>query len=210
MRSVVDGALVLIWTTTPWTLPSNLAVAVGPDVDYVVVQPQDGSPFADEHPGERVLLAQPRLAAFARELGDEPTVLATVRGADLAGATYHPPFDYFVGHENAHQVLVADFVTIEDGTGVVHLAPAFGEDDMAACDAAGIRPVVPVDARGRFTTQVGDYAGEQVFDANPTIIADLKRVAGPVERRAVAERPVLVRHETYQHSYPHCWRCRNP
>jgi isoleucyl-tRNA synthetase len=210
VRSAVDGALVLIWTTTPWTLPSNLAVAVGPDVDYVVVQPEDGSPFATEHPGERVLLAQPRLAAFARELGEEPAVLATVRGADLAGATYHPPFDYFAGHENAHQVLVADFVTTEDGTGVVHLAPAFGEDDMAACDAAGIRPVVPVDARGRFTTQVPDYAGEQGFDANPTIIADLKRVAGPVGRRAADERPVLVRHETYQHSYPHCWRCRNP
>ena len=209
-RAVVEGALVLIWTTTPWTLPSNLAVAVGPDVDYVVVQPEDGSPFATEHPGERVLLAQPRLAAFARELGEEPAVLATVRGADLAGATYHPPFDYFAGHENAHQVLVADFVTTEDGTGVVHLAPAFGEDDMAACDAAGITPVVPVDQRGRFTNQVGDYAGEQVFDANPMIIADLKRVAGPVERRAADERPVLVRHETYQHSYPHCWRCRNP
>ena len=105
-----------------------------------------------------MVLAAARLGAYARELG-EPTVVGDRPGADLVGRRYTPPFDYFAGHENAHQVLAADFVTTEDGTGVVHLAPAFGEDDMAACDAAGIVPVVPVDSKGRFTAQVTDYAG---------------------------------------------------
>ena len=203
------GELALIWTTTPWTLPSNLAVAVGPDVEYVTVEPAPDSPFGQAHPGERVLLAAPRLAAYARELG-EATVVATTLGRDLAGRRYTPPFDYFVGHENAHQVLVADFVTTEDGSGLVHLAPAFGEDDMAACDAAGIAAVVPVDDGGRFTALVGDYAGQQVFDANKPIIADLKAGTGPLARVAEQQRALVVRHETYEHSYPHCWRCRNP
>jgi isoleucyl-tRNA synthetase len=204
-----SGELLLIWTTTPWTLPSNLAVAVGPDVEYVVAEPAADSPFGQAHPGERVVLAAARLGAYARELG-EATVVSTLSGTELAGRRYTPPFDYFEGHENAHQVLLADFVTTEDGTGVVHLAPAFGEDDMATCDAAGIAPVVPVDERGQFTTQVADYAGVQVFDANKQIIADLRDGTGPLARTAPERRTALVRHETYQHSYPHCWRCRNP
>lgn len=203
-----SGELALVWTTTPWTLPSNLAVAVGPDVEYVVVVPGEG---ASEHlAGERLLLAAPRLAAFARELGEEPTVVERVAGRDLVGRRYTPPFGYFEGHENAHRILAGDFVTTEDGTGLVHLAPAFGEDDMAVCDAAGIAPVVPVDSRGRFTEQVPDYAGLQVFEANPRILADLKAGSGPLAHVDPARRPVVVRHETYQHSYPHCWRCRNP
>ncbi|WP_265523062.1 isoleucine--tRNA ligase [Oerskovia flava] len=204
--SPAAGALLLVWTTTPWTLPSNLAVAVGPDVDYVVVQPGPGSALA----GERVVLGAARLGAYAKELGEDATVVATLAGSDLVGLTYTPPFDYFAGRENAHVVLAGDFVTTEDGTGVVHLAPAFGEDDMAVCDAAGIVPVVPVDARGRFTVEVGDYAGQQVFDANPHIIRDLKGGTGPLARVDERLRTQVVRHETYQHSYPHCWRCRNP
>lgn len=203
------GELALVWTTTPWTLPSNLAVAVGPEVEYVTVEPAEDSPFAQAHPGERVLLAAARLGAYARELGDA-TVVATTRGADLVGRGYTPPFDYFLGHENAHQVLAADFVTTEDGSGVVHLAPAFGEDDMVACEAAGIPAVVPVDARGRFTSLVTDYADVQVFEANKPIIADLKAGTGPLSRVPADLRSVVVRHETYEHSYPHCWRCRNP
>jgi isoleucyl-tRNA synthetase len=203
------GELALIWTTTPWTLPSNLAVAVGPDIDYVTVEPAADSPFAQAHPGELVLLAAPRLAAYERELGDA-TVVATVRGSDLAGRRYTPPFDYFTDRDNVHQVLLADFVTTEDGSGIVHLAPAFGEDDMTVCEAAGITPVVPVDSGARFTTEVHDYAGQQVFDANKPIIADLKAGTGPLARVAAEQRSVIVRHETYEHSYPHCWRCRNP
>ncbi|MCK6210651.1 isoleucine--tRNA ligase [Georgenia sp. EYE_87] len=204
-----SGELALIWTTTPWTLPSNLAVAVGPEIDYVTVRPAEG-PLA----GERVILAAARLAAYARELGEEPEVLATTRGSDLVGLRYAPVFDYFVDHEapgpNAWTVLGADYVTIEDGTGLVHQAPAFGEDDMATCAAAGIGTVVPVDDGGRFTAEVADYAGQQVFEANRAIIADLKKGTGPLARRPEAERAVLVRQETYDHPYPHCWRCRNP
>ncbi|SDC66779.1 Isoleucyl-tRNA synthetase [Sanguibacter gelidistatuariae] len=205
--------VVLIWTTTPWTLPSNLAVAVGPDVDYVVVTPGDDSVLA----GNEVVLGAARLGAYAKELdlGEDPSarVLHTVKGSDLAGRRYAPIFDYFANdpeNPEAHQVLAADFVTTEDGTGLVHLAPAFGEDDMAVCLAAGIQTVVPVDARGRFTTQVPEYAGEQVFDANPVIIKDLKDGTGPLARIDAARRALVLRHETYQHSYPHCWRCRNP
>jgi len=199
------GDLALLWTTTPWTLPSNLALAVGPGIEYVTVVPADGA-LAGEH----VLLAASRLGAYARELGEDPRVVARVPGSALAGLRYTPPFGYFEGRDNAHRVLTADFVSTEDGTGIVHLAPAFGEDDMAVCDAAGIVPVVPVDAKGRFTAEVADYAGRLVFDANPLVIADLKAGTGPLAGVAPAQRAVVVRHETYEHSYPHCWRCRNP
>ncbi|WP_297083967.1 isoleucine--tRNA ligase, partial [uncultured Demequina sp.] len=187
------GAELLIWTTTPWTLPSNLATAVGPEIDYVVVAPAEG-----EFAGRRVVLAASRLAAYGRELGEGAEVLATVPGASLAGLGYQPPFAYFAGIDNAHQVLTGDFVSTEDGTGIVHMAPGFGEDDALVCAEAGIGTVIPVDSKGRFTSEVPDYVGQQVFDANKPIIADLK------------ERGVVLRHETYDHSYPHCWRCRNP
>ncbi|MBD9699594.1 isoleucine--tRNA ligase [Flavimobilis sp. GY10621] len=208
-----SGELALIWTTTPWTLPSNLALAVGPDVDYVVVRAGEGSVVA----GQEVLLGAARLGAYAAELdlGDDPqaAVLRTLTGAELAGRRYTPPFPYFAddaANPAAHQVLAADWVSTEDGTGLVHLAPAFGEDDKEACDVAGIVPVVPIDARGCFTALVPDYAGEQVFDANPQIIRDLKDGTGPLAATPADRRAVVLRHETYQHSYPHCWRCRNP
>jgi len=219
-----SGELLLLWTTTPWTLPSNLAVAVGPDIEYVRVCPGSGSPLH----GEVVIVAASRLAAYERELGafgpaqaaddaegcaeagEQGTLLETLTGTALAGRRYTPPFGYFEGHPGAHRLLLADFVTTEDGTGVVHLAPAFGEDDMVACDAAGITPVVPVDSKGRFTSEVADYAGMQVFEANPRIVADLKAGTGPMKNVPPAQRTVLVRHETYEHAYPHCWRCRNP
>ncbi len=190
------GAHLLVWTTTPWTLPSNQGVAVNPEVTYVVV----------EKDGRRYVLAEARVAAYARELGEEPTVLATFSGAELVGAHYVPPFPYFMDSANAFQVLAADFVSTEDGTGLVHLAPAYGEDDMATAQAAGITAVTPVDAKGRFDTTVPDYAGQHVFDANPQIIRDLKGGSGPAQ----ANGAVLLRHDTYEHSYPHCWRCRNP
>ncbi|MDA4109478.1 isoleucine--tRNA ligase [Mycolicibacterium holsaticum] len=197
-RSELAGAYLLIWTTTPWTLPSNQAVAVNPDVAYVHVRGLDG---------RRYVLAQARVAAYARELGEEPEVLGTVAGRDLIGVRYLPPFPYFTADAgNAFAVLPADFVSTEDGTGIVHMAPAYGEDDMATARAAGIVAVTPVDARGRFDDTVPDYAGQHVFDANPQIIRDLKNQGGP----AAVNGAVLLRHETYDHSYPHCWRCRNP
>jgi isoleucyl-tRNA synthetase len=189
----LDGVLALVWTTTPWTLPSNLAIAVHPDLEYVVVKAG----------GERYLLAEERLPAYARELGDEPEVLARYRGEDLLGLRYIPPFDFFAGRDRAHQVVAADFVTTDEGTGVVHMAPAFGEDDKAVTDAAGIEVVVPVDSAGLFTSEVPPYAGVQVFDANRRIIQDLRDGAPHAQG-------VLLRHETYEHPYPHCWRCGNP
>lgn len=184
-----SGEKALVWTTTPWTLPSNLAAAVHPDVDYVTVVGSDGTQY---------LLAEARVAAYARELGEEPEVVARYKGSDLVGKKYLPPFDFFVGRENAHQVLTADYVTTDDGTGIVHIAPAFGEDDKVVTDAAGIEVVVPVGPDGKFTAEAGPYAGVHVFEANKQIIRDLR------------EAGLLLRHETYDHPYPHCWRCNNP
>ncbi|MCK0092888.1 isoleucine--tRNA ligase [Rhodococcus sp. F64268] len=188
----LDGANALIWTTTPWTLPSNLAVAVHPEITYVSVRAGEGVD------AKTYLLAKDRLGHYARELGDEPEVLAEYAGSDLVGLAYEPPFDFFVGRENAHQVIAADYVTTESGTGIVHLAPAFGEEDMEYCQRNGIELVQPLDPGGKFTSMVPPYEGLQVFDANPVIIKDLK-AAGK-----------LLRHETIEHSYPHSWRSGQP
>ena len=210
--------LVLIWTTTPWTLPSNLAVAVGPAIEYVLVHVDENldSPLA----GEDVLLGKERLAAYARELGEEPQVLATYTGADLTGKRYHPIFDYFDNADhraegaapgpNGWSIIPAEYVTTEDGTGLVHIAPAFGEDDMLVCQEAGIAPVVPIDEGGCFTSEVPDYEGLQVFEANKPVIADLRDGTGPLARVPEENRAVLVQQKSYVHSYPHCWRCRKP
>ena len=210
--------LVLIWTTTPWTLPSNLAIAVGPDVEYVTVHVDEDldSPVA----GQDVVIAKDLLGSYARELGEDPQVLATCAGADLVGRRYHPIFDYFddAAHRaegaapgpNAWTIIAADFVTTSDGTGLVHMASAFGEDDMIACSEAGIETVVPVDDGGCLTEEVSDYAGLQVFEANKPIVADLRDGTGPLARRDESRRAVLVRQASYVHSYPHCWRCRKP
>ncbi|MDG4668876.1 isoleucine--tRNA ligase [Mycobacterium sp. 236(2023)] len=191
------GAYLLIWTTTPWTLPSNQAVAVNPAVSYVVVEGPDG---------HRFVLAEARLAAYAREFGEEPVAVATYLGEQLLGTHYRPPFPFFPDAVNSFQVLGAEFVSTDDGTGLVHMAPAYGEDDKATADTADIVAVTPVDSKGRFDSTVPDYAGQHVFDANPQIIRDLKNGTGA----AAANGAVLLRHDTYEHSYPHCWRCRNP
>ena len=209
-----SGELALIWTTTPWTLVSNLAMAVNPEVDYVVVEGDitGGS--------ERYLLAEARVAAYSRELGEDASerIVQRLKGSELLGRHYTPPFTYFVGHANAHKILSADYVTIEDGTGIVHIAPAFGEEDKVVTDAADIVPVVPVGPDGRFTAPVVDYEGMLVFDANLQIIDHLKaRTEGRTQGATVAGAvgsttpgTVLLRRETYDHSYPHCWRCRQP
>ena len=210
--------LVLIWTTTPWTLPSNVAIAVGPDVEYVTVHVEEDldSPVA----GQDVVIARDLLGSYARELGEDPQVLATCTGADLVGRRYHPIFDYFddAAHRaegaapgpNAWTIIAADFVTTSDGTGLVHMASAFGEDDMIACSGAGIETIVPVDDGGCLTEEIRDYAGLQVFEANKPIVADLRDGTGPLARRDENQRAVLVRQASYVHSYPHCWRCRKP
>ena len=209
---------VLIWTTTPWTLPSNLAVAAGPTIDYVVVRVASdlSSPLA----GETVILGKERLAAYVKELGEEPEILATLKGSELVGRRYHPIFDYYDNAEHRAEgaapgpkgwtIISGDYVTTEDGTGLVHIAPAFGEDDMFVCMEAGIQPVLPVDEGALFTSEVSDYEGLQVFEANKPIIADLRDGSGAMARRDPAIRSVLVQQKSYVHSYPHCWRCRKP
>ena len=191
--SALDGAEALVWTTTPWTLPSNLAAAVHPDIDYVVLAPAEGD-FA----GRRFVLAEARVNVYEKEFGAEAEVLATLKGSDLEGLTYDPPFDFFAGHENAFRVLLADYVTTESGTGIVHQAPAFGEEDMETCSEAGIELVIPVGPDGKFTAEVPPYEGQLIFDANPQISRDL-RAAGKI-----------IRHETIEHSYPHSWRSGQP
>ncbi|MBW3614589.1 MAG: isoleucine--tRNA ligase [Actinobacteria bacterium] len=183
---------VLVWTTTPWTLPSNLALAVGPGIDYAVFEEAagDGSPV-------RYLVGEARAASYEKELAGT-TRVGTVRGADLVGRRYRPLFDYFAETPNAFRVLAGDFVSTEEGTGTVHIAPGFGEDDQRLCEANGIAVVVPLDERARFTSQVPDYQGVQVFEANAAIARHLK------------EQGSVVRHETYLHSYPHCWRTDTP
>ena len=181
------GEWLLAWTTTPWTLPSNLAVAVGADIRYAVV----------ERDYERFILAEERLSYYQNELGDAARV-GTLLGSELADRRYEPLFPYLASTTNAFRVILSPDVTTEDGTGVVHMAPAYGEADADACNAAGIPTVLTVDEQARFTSLVPDFEGQHVFDANKPIIAWLRSSGA------------LVRHEQYTHSYPHCWRCRNP
>ena len=197
------GEVALVWTTTPWTLPSNLAMAVNPTIDYVVVTGAPGT----EHENTRFVLAESRLGHYARELGEDAAsrVVRRLKGAELLGLSYTPAFPFFQGRERAHQILSADYVTTDEGTGIVHIAPAFGEEDMVVTDAAGITPVVPVGPDGKFTEEVPPYAGQHVFAANKPIVADLKAGAPHVNPGTV-----LLRQETYDHPYPHCWRCGNP
>jgi isoleucyl-tRNA synthetase len=178
---------ILAWTTTPWTLPSNLALAVGPEIDYAVLHKD----------GDYVVIGDAARAAYRKELKGYEEV-DKLRGSDLVERTYVPMFDYFADNENSFRVLPGEFVDTSEGTGVVHMAPGFGEDDQKVCEANGIELVCPVDERGRYTEAVRDWAGTLVFDANKDIIKALK------------DRGVLVRHVTYEHNYPHCWRTREP
>ena len=183
-----SGEKILAWTTTPWTLPSNLALAVGPNIEYVELQHPDGNTY---------ILAQARLGAYEKEL-EGAEVVRTMSGAELVGRKYTPLFPFFAGTDNAFQVLGAGFVTTEDGTGVVHMAPGFGEDDQIECNAAGIPTLCPMDEHGCYTAEITPWVGQHVFDANSDIVRTLK------------DRGVVMRHDSYNHSYPHCWRCAEP
>jgi isoleucyl-tRNA synthetase len=179
----------LAWTTTPWTLPSNMALAVKADADYAVL----------EKDGQCVILGAPLVANYAHELADY-TEVGTVSGADLVGRTYQPLFPFFAGEREggAFRVHAAAFIEMTDGTGVVHIAPAFGEDDMALSQSNGIPVVDPVDFAGNFTELTPPYQGVNVFEANKDIIRDVKAQGA------------VLRHETYDHNYPHCWRTDQP
>ena len=174
----------LVWTTTPWTLIANVALAVAPDVDYVKV----------EHQGEKLILAEGRLSV----LDGEYTVIGKMKGKDLAGLEYYRIFDYHPVDLKAFYVVEADFVTTEDGSGIVHMAPAYGEDDYQTSKVYNLPTIHPVNKSGEFGPEVRDFAGKFVKEADLDIIRNLK------------ERRVLYKKETITHSYPHCWRCNTP
>jgi isoleucyl-tRNA synthetase len=179
-------ATFLAWTTTPWTLPSNLALAVHKDVVYSFVE------------GEHAIyiLAEDLVGKYFDE---DVTILGSLKGIDLVGQTYEPLFDYFKAvATNSFRVIEADYVTTEDGTGIVHQAPAFGEDDSLECAKNNIDFVNPVDENGEFTEEVADYAGRFVKDTDKDIIADLEKKGR------------LFKTFPYVHSYPFCWRCKTP
>ncbi len=204
----LTGVRALAWTTTPWTLPTNAALAVGPEIEYGVLRSGPlGAGDGSEEGVAQYLLAVDTIPAYAKDLGYESAdaALAAIQqrhlGRDLGGITYERLWDYFddvEGMENAWQVLVADYVATGEGTGIVHQAPAYGEDDQLVCAAAGIPVVLSVDEGGRFLPAVHDVQGLQVFEANKPLTQKLRR-----ENR-------LLQVRSYEHSYPHCWRCRNP
>lgn len=204
----LEGVRALAWTTTPWTLPTNLALAVGPEIVYAVV-PVGPNGASEGAQGDRFLLAKDLLGGYAKDLGYDSAedaiaaVTAIVTGSELGGVTYERLFDYYAdvetwGTQNAWQILVDDYVTTSDGTGIVHQAPAYGEDDQRVAGAAGIPTILSLDEGGRFLPTVADVAGELWMDANTPLVR-LLRANGR-----------LLRLQSYLHSYPHCWRCRNP
>src|SRR4051794_22523098 len=180
---IVDADFdLLVWTTTPWTLISNVAAAVGPDVEYVRVRGD----------GERDLVMA---AERAPESAD---VVERLTGRDLVGLRYERPFDYLPIDDRGERVVPGHFVSTDEGSGIVHLAPAFGGDDMDVARAEGLPVLNPVGADGAFSSDVPPWQGTFVKDADPSIVEELRT------------RGVLVREEPYLHSYPHCWRCATP
>ncbi|GIP39403.1 isoleucine--tRNA ligase 2 [Paenibacillus sp. J31TS4] len=178
------GESVLAWTTTPWTLPANTALAVGPEVDYVRAR-QNGE----------VYVVAAKLAE--QVLGGDYEVLSTCKGRDLVSLAYEPPFGSGDA-ENGYRIIAADFVSDSSGTGIVHLAPAHGEDDYRAARSSGIPMLLVVDPSGRYTEAVRDFAGRFVKDCDVEIVKQL------------AERGLLYHKEKFEHSYPFCWRCQSP
>ena len=178
----------LAWTTTPWTLPSNAALAVGPDIEYVLIR-------CTSLPGSNLILARARLEM----LREEYEIISTTSGRELEGERYEPLFDFFEDHgHNAWRVVTADFVSTEDGTGIVHIAPAFGADDYEVGQSKGLPILNPIDLRGHFLSDVPQVGGLWFKDANRPLIRDLRG------------RGLLHREDSYVHNYPHDWRKGTP
>ncbi len=181
-----ENVYALAWTTTPWTLPSNLALTVNPNLEYVYLK--------DKSDGNIYLLAKKLVNNFFKN-PQEYEILEEIKGRKLEGKEYEPFFDYFKNNKNSFKFLLGDFVTAEDGTGIVHTAPAFGEDDYVICKKYGIKMVQPVDDKGRFTYEVKDFQGQFVHDSNKNIIEFLKK----------NKKIVLIK--KIEHEYPFCYRC---
>ena len=193
---VLDGELakkyknlsLLVWTTTPWTTISNTAAAVGPKIDYLIAQVEE----------EHFVIAKELVAL----LGEEVSIKETIKGKDLEGIHYQPPFGKSLFEEDApaalHSVVLADYVTTEDGTGIVHQSPAFGAEDLQVCRKYGLPVVNPVQADGHFAPHTPLVAGQFFKKADKDIVKDLKK------------REILFKELAYEHQYPHCWRCHTP
>lgn len=180
----------LAWTTTPWTLPSNLGLCMGEEIDYVKVKDKSSEDF--------YILAKSRLGAYYKN-ENEYEIAYEKKGKDFLGISYEPLFDYFSSlSKKAFRIFNADFVSTEDGTGIVHTAPAFGEEDYNVFKNTGIEINVSMDAECRFTKEIYDYEGRFVKDCDKDIIKRLK------------DEKKLIKHETIEHQYPHCWRCASP
>ncbi|MEI6763324.1 MAG: isoleucine--tRNA ligase [Actinomycetes bacterium] len=180
------GASFLVWTTTPWTLVSNTAIAVNPAVNYQIIE------VKSEEGSERLVVAENLVPSIAKP--EDISVIANVLGRDLERSTYVRPFD-LIEIPDAHFIVLADYVTIEDGTGLVHQAPAFGADDLQVCRSYGLPVVNPVAPDGTFLPEVGLVGGTFFKEADKVLIKDLKA------------RGLMFKHTQYEHSYPHCWRC---
>lgn len=190
---------ILVWTTTPWTLPSNLALAVGKDIDYVIIAKEQ----------KNYIIAKNLIQKYHKELAiDQESksfkILDTIKGKDLIGLTYKPVFDYISKNSSGYdlskawKIYAGDFVTLDDGTGIVHIAPGFGEDDQSLCKEVGIPTICPVNEAGEFVTPIDEFEGKQVFETNVPLIKKLKAQGS------------WLKTEQYIHNYPHCWRSDTP
>ncbi len=194
----------LAWTTTPWTLPSNLGLCMGAEVDYVKI--------LDKESGDHYIFAEARLSAYYKDENDYQ-IIYRHKGKDFIGARYEPLFPYFSRlsdptvcaeeskqkcADGAFRMFNADYVSTEDGTGIVHIAPAFGEEDHKVFAGSGVPEVEPIDAECKFTKEVSDYTGRFVKDCDKDIMDRLKKEGK------------IVKKEQHLHSYPHCWRCSSP
>ena len=191
------GTSLLVWTTTPWTLPANVAVAAGPEVDYVTIE----RTLPESEPGakggtERLILAKALLEKVFRD--EKVKVVEHFKGKKLKGSKYHPLYTFMPLEKPAHYVILGDFVTTEDGTGLVHIAPAFGADDLEVSKKYDLPVLMTVGPDGAFLPQVKPWRGVFIKDADPSIILDLQA------------RGLMFRSETYTHTYPFCWRCGTP
>ncbi|MDR1802736.1 MAG: isoleucine--tRNA ligase, partial [Treponema sp.] len=192
-HNIPPNSYFLAWTTTPWTLPSNLALTMGPEIDYVLVE--DISSSSPEH----YILAESRLSAYYRK-ESEYKIVWRRKGTELKGIEYEPLFPWFAWAvaNNAFRIYLGDYVSTEDGTGIVHTAPGFGEEDARVLKGTGVPVLCPVDAECRFTSEVTDYAGLFVKDADKAIMDRLKAEGK------------LIKRDQILHAYPHCWRCESP
>ena len=200
------GVYVLAWTTTPWTLPGNVALAVGPGIEYVQV-----SATTKEGLAEKYILAKARLEdVMTQAQVSEYEITKELSVADLLGREYIPPFDYYVGdttiehHENGWKIYEADFITDESGTGIAHEAPAFGAEDFALAKQIGLPLIHHVNKAGEFTDAVTDFAGTEVKVKGDHMATDIEII------KYLAHAGKLFSKEKIEHSYPHCWRCDTP